>query len=645
MKLRKAVRLLLVLLFIGTVVLVGAVVNYSVTLPSWGTIQSSNPGPLTYLHTEGNKIKDGNGNVVQLRGENWADLVDHFEYDSAWLPMSRAKNAKNSGATVIGVKFAIDRLANIPGNVWYDAYTQASLDEAVNAALQNNLYVILVPHIGWDPTFSLGEWLVGTAGNNFQDNHWAQYVDILANLAGRYASNPAFAGIYFWNEPQWMPGVTEATYFQWVRTWINAVHAKNPNAIAVFSHIDYASIPENAETLVPPSQYSNFMWAFHHYYRYDRGNLHWDTYNAGDFTLARQQYEDYLLNERGLNQINRNLFPIIDDEFGYLGRTSLPAPNNDPLDPSYFYYEPAYDKLGMTPQGPGPMEAELQIYDEYGISWVSYVGGTYGGYDYGLWDSIGDSATPSDKGLVWKTHLAASPPPPPPPPPPPGNWTQVLSTGFEAPTYPLGTRYLWDPSSPRPQGFADNDVSDPNGAYIQVVNTQVHGGTQALYHYAPRGNPQDPMNTETWANLIWINEDGVAPKGLRVSFWIRFGTFPGNFLSPFYFNDIVTYEKLMQLNLDGSGNLGLGYLYIYPEQALTQVQRNRWYQFELWYVIDAVNGEMGVKVDGQTLWSVSNANTSGLPVVPLGFEFGVYNPSQSEDHYLWTDDMVVSIIP
>jgi len=660
MNFRKVIAIIAVFAFISAAI-ASAQINYTLTIQSSGVI-SQNRNSLQYLHTSGKYLVDQNNQVVQLRGEAWSELVDAWRWDTAWRPADRAAFTASKGANIVALKFAVCRAwqyadnppyndANPMSGGWYKPDVLNELALAVDELNKNGVYSFIVPHItnenypfsGYPPDSSYN-WI-------YTKGHWQDYVNWLVSIFNdpRFSSKPGFLGIYFWNEPDQNPPAFVDQYYAAIRSWVPqmkaAADAKGRPVVSIFSAAGYGGVPQNASTLVPPSL-GNIMWAFHHYYfLMDSYASHFSTYTQAQsasgsqeqtlLTQAREQYKQFLITTRNLNQTQ---VPVIDDEFGYYGRNA----------PTVGVTEPCYNKLY------GPMEAELSIYDELGVYWTYFVGGPQGGVSYGLWDITYDYntgnrvVTPSDKGQVWLDHLARYQPPPPPPPPPSGggfNWTQVLSTGFESSQgYPLGQRYVWQVGTPRAPDFpAQPDVSDINGAYIQVVNNQFHGGTQAVYHYAPHGNPQDPQNTETWSLFIWVDGGGSHIKGIRVNFWVRFETLPSNYYVPFYFNNITSYQQLMQLRLFANGNLGLAYLYMYPDQTLTHVETNRWYNVELWYVIDATAGAMGASVDGTTFWSVSNVDTTQLPIRPMGFEFGLYNPSQTQNYGLWTDDMKVSV--
>jgi hypothetical protein len=375
----------------------------TVTLSSSGVIGSSATKSITWLHTDGKYLRNEYGETVHLRGEVWSELVDSDHWDYAWPVSERAKNLKSYGGNVVAVKVAFQRIYNLTTTFpYYSSKTLLALDEAVNAAQQNSIYVFIVPHHDAD-TYS---WIV-------DDNHLQEYIDWFVWLVNRYVDKPEFFGVYFWNEPF---GIEN--YYYWINEWITAVHNANPNIICIFSELGYGGIPINANELVDPTQHNNFMWAFHHYFwLFDYNKPHYKTYYEVQyegrdpqegFATAREQYKDYLLNVRNLKAIYNNTFPIMDDEFGYFGancpQKNPDDPNPNPALPSS--YEPCWDRLE------GPMGAELSIYNELGIHWTYFVGGTQGGKSYGLWTNVATNPTPTDKGEVWIQYVGGTITPP-----------------------------------------------------------------------------------------------------------------------------------------------------------------------------------------------------------------------------------------
>ena len=198
-----------------------------------------------------------------------------------------------------------------------------------------------------------------------------------------------------------------------------------------------------------------------------------------------------------------------------------------------------------------------------------------------------------------------------------------------------------------------------NGSSYQVVQMNGWRGnsTKAIKHYVTAQTAPDGSMAQA---QMYIKRPAGAPDETfdraYIGWWVMFedlptvDTFDGIGLN-YFLGQTYNMHQQMRLSvqrrsgslgvyIDGKGGLWGDTSSFYPYDLSV----NTWYHFEMWEIIDAVNGAHGLKINGETMFHHENLNTS--PPDPLtqtppgGFDVGIFNYDSSNDWTLWVDDVV-----
>jgi len=149
------------------------------------------------------------------------------------------------------------------------------LDRAMDWAAEFGLSVLLDLHAapGCQNGFDNGG-IMGVVEWHTREEYLAHSVDVLARLAARYGSHPAFWGLEFLNEPRWdVP--TDLLKAYYLRAY-DAVRAHcDPARLAVIFHDGFRTHREYLDFLQPP-HYGNVLYDIHRYQCFEREDLDMD---------------------------------------------------------------------------------------------------------------------------------------------------------------------------------------------------------------------------------------------------------------------------------------------------------------------------------------------------------------------------------
>jgi hypothetical protein len=208
--------------------------------------------------------------------------------------------------------------------------------------------------------------MVGCMGGEFASDvpsNPTPWLNFLTELANRYRSNPGMCGIYIWNEPPTSGPFTMSTWRQWALLGVQAVNAVNPNLLIVVSaDLPYASgilwgiDPYYLSNPIPYPNivyyYHDYFWHYYYYYKTDPGAAFVLTYQAGNYTLAKQQMEKSFYDRYWKYPVEHNMC-IMNEEFGF-------GANLDPTDRGY---EPGWPQCQID---------YMDLHEKYQIPWNQY---------------------------------------------------------------------------------------------------------------------------------------------------------------------------------------------------------------------------------------------------------------------------------
>lgn len=308
----------------------------------------------SWLHTDGKYIKDGQGNIVRLKGTATIGMQNvwgtpprairwNTDAQTADLYNAIASSGANTVRVAINYRLMYDSFIGA-GSYNYPDYA-STLDSIVNFCQSKNLRVI------WD--FHADYW--NGVWQEMSQSTWATYCDNLitseaaiqekitqiTEIATRYRNTPTVIGIELINEPTgqgtgW-DTYSSATRQAFVDKYSNycgrlarAVHAVQPNLLV------FVDAPcQGATTLVDltydrgdgknrlikaadgVSLETNIVYAYHYYnWHFGAGDSFVKSYAAGNYALGKTQMEAKYY-ERFWHLAEEYNVPIWYGEFGF----------------------------------------------------------------------------------------------------------------------------------------------------------------------------------------------------------------------------------------------------------------------------------------------------------------------------------------
>ena len=457
------VLLLVAIFFVSLLVFptLGAQQSWSV-ISSHGMITGGS-GKLGWLHTDGKYIKTASGQIVYLRG--CALIEPAYDVDRLNGPgtlATRAERLKQLGVNFVRLEINIDN---------WNANTDTNGDgignrdfttQAIQEFTSRGIYVCPGLHSG-------------SFRNQFPYDTQAWINWLLNNIVIPFKDNPGVCGVYIFNEPGYgawggtnLGGGVTSGYWNAVKQVCQAIYAANPNLLVVV-HADMANQDGFCPVLrTDPIPTPNVLYTWHYYYVYgpefnpylgwmsgvldpsyqelvNRGHPYYQSYYYGNYTKARQEFEQYLYDRFMWVPTELNL-PIINDEYGWTGDEepyfsyracqkclaanngvpqsgvtfwkvgdTLDAPSGNPVGegpyPDITYCPICGEPLPRPREHPEPgwlqaMHDFHQILNKYETHWSYYAWWpkTYGGYGLSI---EGDMWSLSETGEVWKDYLNA----------------------------------------------------------------------------------------------------------------------------------------------------------------------------------------------------------------------------------------------
>lgn len=276
---------------------------------------------LSRLHTEGGYIKDASGNIVQLKGVGWQDLQisDRVGYKSA--PSLPVEYVNTWGRILrykeLGINFfrvSIDLISRYGDPANHPSFKD-NLDEVVQAAYEQNIYVLIAFHYGSSQYDSLMAELLA--------NHDAHgWLGLCRDIADRYKDYANVVGYQIWAEPGWA-GYTSDQYDLLCERWASfnldsakAIHEVDPAALVVVMSPGYYAKAWVADYYVDnPLAEPNIVYGYQHYLYDKYYSGWWQYYESGDYAAGKQKLEEYYTN-LAYKMVSKG-YPVMDCEFGF----------------------------------------------------------------------------------------------------------------------------------------------------------------------------------------------------------------------------------------------------------------------------------------------------------------------------------------
>lgn len=171
----------------------------------------------------------------------------------------------------------------------------------------------------------------------------------------------------------------------------------------------------------------------------------------------------------------------------------------------------------------------------------------------------------------------------------------LFSDGFEAGNFNAWTSTV---TSPGETASINNNVRQ-EGRYSAIFKSNGEGGVENAYLYKSLPNPQNELSARGY---VYISQSGIAANQDRCYFIIfRSGGSGLVFAGWRMINDVVRWNLLIRN--------GQGWVYAY---SASSPALSRWYNIELHWSRDSVNGSAELYVDGQVVTTLSNKNTAGF---------------------------------
>ena len=289
---------------------------------------------LGWLHTDGKYIKDADGNIVHLYGATIIEpayIGDHLRYNQ---PISqRIATLKSMGINF--VRLIIDRAK-------WDANVDTNGD-----GIGNRNFTIQVGQALSDAGIMFVTGIMGAPSEPWPQDQWASYV--INNMIMPFEHMSGFVGVFILNEPhteQW-GGINydsvSSVYWDSAKYVCAQIHAHNPNILIIVHANGWSKWGFSNILKTDPIPTPNVCYTFHYYFGYapqmnpylgwmsggpkgvldsnyeelvNRGMPFYKSYYQGNYTLAKQQLEQYFLTNYFWAATDYNL-PIVNDEWGF----------------------------------------------------------------------------------------------------------------------------------------------------------------------------------------------------------------------------------------------------------------------------------------------------------------------------------------
>jgi len=301
-------------------ILVFSVLFLPVSGISQASRQIASSGEVTYtlswLHTDGKLIRDQTGKTVRLMGCG----IEEPCWDKSGLQNEEIYRLIASyGANHVRVMF---------NKAWVsDPQYLAVLDNIVAWCKKYHLWVM--PCFAVDGTTST--WTEQAVIAAIRNSTWIEgWIQMWEALAQHWKNESTVMGFAIFNEPYLPSGLK--TWWDAALACIQRIHAVNPNVLCFVGSPDYQ---KDFRWFFMDGGYGvfsepNVVYAWHRYYHYDLiyepADAYCFDYRDGNFTTAKQKYEQTLYNCNIKLQDVANV-PVMFEEFGE-GTSYIPSDPN-----------------------------------------------------------------------------------------------------------------------------------------------------------------------------------------------------------------------------------------------------------------------------------------------------------------------------
>lgn len=293
----------------------------SQNIPSYGSVSyNGSIDRLTYLHVEGNKVKNVYGETVYLRG------VDKFSFyeDEATAPgwnhivESDVENIKNlMNANIIRCDISVQSLFPTFNFSQPNTAHLQMMDNFVGWCAERKIYVLFCM-FGYYMTYNMAD--------GYPDDFWTNPIrqqnvrEFYIFLAEHYKGQPAVFGFDIMNEPAngWAPIPTLERWKVFATDVMDGFQAVNPTLIAVVETLEVEYIDSLWWVKDSPINRPNVVYSGHIYAHWAETSQwmdHFDfarAYRDGRYEEARTLFDSWL-DERYHSEAN---VPFYIGEFG-----------------------------------------------------------------------------------------------------------------------------------------------------------------------------------------------------------------------------------------------------------------------------------------------------------------------------------------
>lgn len=315
---------------------------------------SSSCTNLTWLHVDGKYLKNECGQQLFLRGAAFPDLSWRTTFQGGVADrFNQYVKLTNGRANVI-------RVPMYPGP---PEDFDLAVDELVNLATQNNVYIVLENHGGVDLT-----------------QNTTYYMNWYLHWVNKYKNNPTVVGIELWNEPY----VDDTAFINYMTQATQTITAANPKLLIFVSSNSYWRIdPYWIQHPLP----GNVVYTWDYYYMNWQPEVKQFYYNQQWSAAYNETYGwiDYVIGDA----LRANL-PVLASEFGW-----------------YNDYAPVYPQYRSEPEWRHNMNDYMSVINNMDTNW----------YIWMWWDNPDHTGLANDSystltpyGQIWAQYLVGTRP-------------------------------------------------------------------------------------------------------------------------------------------------------------------------------------------------------------------------------------------
>ena len=369
LKIRESLVLTLILALSVLLLPVSGTMNATYQISAVGQINSF---ALSWLHSDGNLIKDQDGRVIRLMGCGIETPCEDFYYGGMGVTESWIQAISSYGANCVRVFFSGQYVTN-PTYMQY-------LDNIGSWCKKYNVYCYFNFACETHPQF----WGDDAKRAALSSPTWIEkWIGWLETLARHFINEPTMMGIGIFNEPV---GDNATMHQAW---WTNAlaccrrIHAVNPNLLCFVGRDDYQKdfnyfFMDGGYGVFPEP---NIVYAWHRYYHYDiiyeipayGSNTYAYHYKSGDLANAKTMWQQALYHD------------------------SIRLQDTSDVPTSYEEWGEALDMMSTDPHWQQWLQDTYDILEQYGCSSTQY-----------CWEWMTAGAPPgqlNEAGQIWTQNM------------------------------------------------------------------------------------------------------------------------------------------------------------------------------------------------------------------------------------------------